>query len=83
MEISLQRDATTTELANLPALMQVASERGLPVLSISPPGIRQGARGFEMPVQLSLDFEELAFGNLDDLVKRAISRVQATGALDS
>ena len=71
------------ELANLPALMQVASERGLPVLSISPPGIRQGARGFEMPVQLSLDFEELAFGNLDDLVKRAISRVQATGALDS
>jgi len=71
------------ELANLPALMQVASERGLPVLTISPPGIRQQARGFDMPVQRSLDFEELAYGNLDRVVKTALSRIQATGALDS
>lgn len=71
------------ELANLPALMQVASERGLPVLTISPPGIRHSARGFDMPVQQSLDFEELAYGNLDRVVKAALSRVQATGALDS
>jgi hypothetical protein len=71
------------ELANLPALMRVASERGLPVLTISPPGIRQRARGFDMPVQQSLDFEELAYGNLDRVVKTAISRIQTTGALDS
>ncbi|HEX2872775.1 MAG TPA: hypothetical protein VHP33_16045 [Polyangiaceae bacterium] len=71
------------ELANLPALMQVASERRLPVLTISPPGIRQGARGFDIPVQQSLDFEELAYGNLDRVVKAALSRVRMTGALDS
>jgi hypothetical protein len=71
------------ELANLPALMQVASERGLPVLTISPPGIRQRARGFDIPVEQSLDFEELAYGNLDHVVKAALSRVRTTGALDS
>jgi hypothetical protein len=71
------------ELADLPALMQVASERRLPVLTISPPGIRQRARAFDMPVQQSLDFEELAYGNLDRVVKAALSRVQTPGALDS
>jgi hypothetical protein len=71
------------ELANLPALMQIASERGLPVLTISPPGIRQRARGFEMPVQQSLDFEVLAYGNLDRVVKTAISRRRSAGTLDS
>ena len=71
------------ELANLPALMRVAAERGLPVLSIGPPGIRQPARGFGIPVQHSLDFEELAYGNLDRVVKTALARVRKTGALDS
>lgn len=70
------------ELANLPALMRVASERGLPVLTISPPGIRQRARGFEMPVQQSLDFEELAFGNLERVVRTVLTQFQGTGTLD-
>lgn len=69
------------ELANLPALMKVASERGLPVLSISPPGIRHPARGIEMPVHQSLDFEDLAFGNLDRVVRTTRERVQLRDTL--
>lgn len=69
------------ELANLPALMQVASERRLAVLSLSPPGTRQGSRGVEMPVHESLDFEDLQLGNLGQVVNAVRARVQLLDTL--